>query len=259
MKSSDIILSISLVAVLFSSCSPEPVFRLQSDHNEEDVVLYQGMEYLVSQGESSTAIIAYYRHLDNLVIMDLEIINQSNQMVRLDPGNIFFEAFRERNNESEKHNGKEYKLELIAEGTALDPEDALLNIDKETSRKKAARRTDLLMEGIHAGMSLAVDISDADRVTKNEQIERETRRTRYAVERAERREIFYRNVRSLNEQRIYWETEAFRKTDLQSGESIAGEVTFPLVKKSTFINIIVPVGEDEHIFKFRQKKYDAKR
>src|SRR6056297_892578 len=151
MKSSDIILSISLVAVLFSSCSPEPVFRLQSDHNEEDVVLYQGMEYLVSEGESSTAIIAYYRHLDNLVIMDLEIINQSNQMVRLDPGNIFFEAFRERHNELEKHNGKEYKLELIAEGTALDPEDALLNIDKETSRKKAARRTDLLMEGIHAG------------------------------------------------------------------------------------------------------------
>lgn len=259
MKSIGIILSVSLIAVIFSSCSPEPIFRLQSNHNEKDVVFYQGMEYLVSQDEFSIAILAYYRHLDNLVIMDLEIINQSDQTARFDPGNIFFEAYREKYNESGNQNGKEYKLELIAGGTALDPEEALLNIDKEASRKKAAHRTDLLMEGIHAGLNLASDISDADRVTANEQIELESRRTRYAVERAERRETFYRNFANLNEQRVYWETEALRKTDLQSGESIAGEITFPLVKKSTIINIIVPIGKEEHIFKFKQRKFKANK
>jgi len=260
MKTHRTILLFIVFSVLLSFCSPKPIFRLHSDHDKhdkEDIVLYRGMEYLISHGEYSAAIIAYYRHLNNLVIMDLEIINHSDEMVRVDPTDVSFKAYRTKNDGVGNPDDKDRKQDLIAEGTAMDPEKMLLNIDKQTSREKAKGRTNLVLESISASMDLAIGLSSAANEATNKHTLHETQRTREAIEWAERRENIYRNVSSLSERRAYWEAEAFRATDLQSGESIAGEISSPLVKKSTMLEISIPVGEDEHIFVYKQKKSDA--
>lgn len=249
------ILLLTLSAVVVA-CSPEPVFRLQSDHSGENMVVYRGMEYLISDAEHSTAILAYYRHMDNLVIMDLEVINHSGKPVRFEPNDVSYKAFLRKSESSAKPAAEgEWEKKLLANGTALDSEQTLLNIDKRTSKVVARNRTNSVLEGISASLNLVSDISAAGQETASEQTARETQRTREAINRAERREDFYRNVSSLSEQRAYWETDALRVTDLQPGESIAGEISLPLTEDAMLLEITVQVAEEAHLFHYIQRKF----
>jgi hypothetical protein len=247
-----------LILILFvvaAACSPEPVFRLQSDHAEENMVVYRGMEYLISEGERSTAILAYYRHMDNLVIMDLEVINYSDKPVRFEPSEVSFKAYSRKFGRDAKLAKGEWEDKLIADDTALDPEQTLLNIDKRRSEVVARNRTNSVLEGISASMNLVSELSAAGQETASEQTARETQRTREAIDRAEHRENFYRNVSSLSEQRAYWETEALRVTDLQPGEAIAGEISLPLIEDAVLLEIFVQVADEEHLFQYIQRKF----
>ncbi|TVR35810.1 MAG: hypothetical protein EA390_01210 [Balneolaceae bacterium] len=247
-----------LIIILFmvaAACSPEPVFRLQSEHAEENMVVYRGMEYLISEGERSTAILAYYRHMDNLVIMDLEVINYSEEHVRFEPSDVSFKAYMRKFERGGNPAKGEWENKLLADGSALDPEQTLLNIDKRRSEVEARNRTNSVLEGISASLNLVSDISAAGKETASEQTARETQRTREAINRAERRENFYRNVSSLSEQRAYWETEALRVTDLQPGEAIAGEISLPLTEDALLLEIFVQIAGEEHLFQYIQRKF----
>jgi len=243
-----------ILTTVVLACSPEPVFRLQSDQAEENMVVYRGMEYLISEGENSTAILAYYRHMDKLVIMDLEVINYSDETVRFEPSDVSFIAYS-RNFERDENLAKGEWKNKFTDGTALDPEQTLLNIDKQRSNVEARNRTNNVLDGISASLNLVSDISAAGLETSSEQTARETQRTREAINRAERRENFYRNVSSLSEQRAYWETEALRVTDLPPGEAVAGEISLPLTEDAILLNITVQVAEEEHLFQYIQKKF----
>ena len=244
-----------LLTTALIACSPEPVFRLQSDQAEEEKVIYRGMEYLISEGEYSTAILVYYRHMDNTVIMDLEVINYSDDLVRFEPSDVSFIAYSKNFEKNENLAKGKWRDEFITDGTALDPEKTLLDIDKRRSKVEARNRTNSLLDGISTGMNLVTDISAVGRETSDEQTAREAQRTREAIDRAERRENFYRNVSSLSEQRAYWETETLRVTDLPPGESVAGEIILPLTKDALLIEVIVQIAEEEHLFSYQQKKF----
>lgn len=225
-------------------CMPEPVFRLESQH--ENVLNYQGMEYLLSEGDNSSVTLAYYRHLGEYIVMDVEIVNHADSVVQIDTQNFKYSAKKE-------HSGGGY--DAIGGGTAHDPEQILLNLDLAASKTEANEKTSRLLDGLSATAYLASDIANAGNQTENERQIREQERTRSAVERAERRDQFYARVSSLNEQRAYWETEVLRKTDLYPEEAIAGEVLFPVAEKANRVEFSIIVGVEEHHFEYRQKKY----
>ncbi len=238
--------------LILNACSPEPVLRLHSDTSEkEHVMVYQGMEYLMSEGEHSVIILAYYRHLDNRIIMDLEVFNDSDEPVRFNPSSVKYIAYRVPSywiEEPEQYDGP---MEDIAEVFAIDPEEVLLNIDKKTSRTKARNRTNIVLETLGSGLAVTADIAEGTRSSYSEK-----RSQQRAMRRAERRESFYRYVANLNEQRNYWETEILRITDLMPGESIAGEISFPVTSDATMIEIVVETAGDKHTFRYRQKTYE---
>ncbi len=239
------------------ACSPEPVLRLHSDDSEQErVMVYQGMEYLMSEEENSMAILSYYRHIGDRVILDLEVFNDSEHRVRFDPSFVEYRAWwlpQTWDNDPEAH--KRNKV-VIAEGSAHDPETVLLNIDKETSRAEARNRTNMLLETVGSGLAAAAEISEGSGSSYSEQRARQERRQQRAVQRAERREHYYRYVASLSEQRNYWETETLRITDLVPGESVAGEISLPVTENAGMIDVIVQIAGDTHTFRFRQRAYD---
>lgn len=230
--------------LLVTGCAPEPVFRLESQ--EKNVMNYRGMEYLHSEGESSSVTMAYYRHLGQYIVMDVEIVNYSDSIVQIDTPNFKFSA---------KYNYYDGSFDPLDGGTAYDPERILLNLDLASSRAKANERTSQLLDGLSATAHIASDIASAGNQTAQERNSRENERTRMAIERAERRDQFYARVSSLNEQRAYWETEVLRKTDLYPDESIAGEVLYPVVEDANAIEFSVIVGDEEHHFLYKQKKF----
>jgi hypothetical protein len=237
---------IGLIAVVLiaAACAPEPVFRLTADH--QDVMNYQGMEYLNSEKEESAVILAYYRHIGDVIVMDAEIVNYSGEILTVDASNVTFSAIRSYFDGS---------YDPVAEGVAKDPEIMLLDLDLMASRARAAERTSRTMDAISGTMTLASDLS-ASRNESAEQLNlRQNRRTRQAVERAERRENFYRTASDLNSRRSYWESETLRRTDLYPDESIAGEIMLPVIKDANVIEIAVQVGNEVHTFKYLQQTY----
>jgi hypothetical protein len=230
--------------IIISGCAPEPVFRLESQHDE--VLNYHGMEYLISEGEQSSVTMAYYRHMGQYIVMDIEVMNHSDSVVQIDTPNFKFSA---------KHDYSDGSFDPLDGGTAYDPEQILLNLDLASSRAEANERTSQLLDGLSATAYIASDIANAGNQTTEERNVRENERTRLAIERADRRDQFYARVSSLNEQRAYWETEVLRKTDLYPDEAIAGEVLYPVVEDANIIEFSVIVGEEEHHFVYRQKKF----
>ncbi|WP_069131168.1 hypothetical protein [Rhodohalobacter halophilus] len=237
--------SVALLFVLFlSGCMPEPVFRLESQH--DNVLNYRGMEYLYSEGENSSVTMAYYRHVDDYIVMDVEIVNYSDSIIQVDTPGFKYSA---------RYDYGDGSYNPLKGGTAYNPEQILLNLDLASSRANAQEKTNLVLDGITVAANIASDVAGADSQTVQERNRRENQRTREAIERAERRDQFYARVSSLNEQRTYWETEVIRKTDLYPDESIAGEVLYPVAEKANVVEFSVIVGEEEHHFVYRQKKY----
>jgi len=248
---------ILLAAVIFAACSPEPVMRLQQDADDEsEVTAYRGMEYLISDKDSSSAILAYYRHIEGRVIMDLEVMNFSDETIRFEPANFTYVLHGEKFDLDRETGGGEWRTYKFAEGRAIDPEDRLLNIDLDTSRAVARERTSRAIDGVAFALYVANEVSAAGRETSDDRAYREARRTRDALIRADRRDNFYRNVASMSDNRVYWETETLRTTDLMPGESIAGEISFPANNDARIIEIIVHIGEDEHRFLYRQRLFN---
>jgi len=233
------------LSILFlNGCAPEPVFRLESQ--EDDVLNYRGMEYLHSEGENSSVTMAYYRHIGQHIVMDVEIVNYSDSIVQIDTPNFKYSA---------KEDFSDGSFNPLGGGTAYDPERVILNLDMASSRAEANERTNRVLDGLGATATIASDIANAGNQTTEERNQRENERTRAALERMERRDQFYERVSSLNEQRAYWETEVLRKTDLYPDESIAGEVRFPVYEDANVVEFSVIVGGEEHHFVYHQKKF----
>jgi hypothetical protein len=253
MKTLSFIAPLFLMTFLLASCAPQQVLRLETEH--EDKMVYRGMEYLYSEGENSAVTLAYYRHLGDRVIFDLEVVNYSDTLFQVDVSDFRYSAYSHQYYYNPREDKGLWETKLVAETTAIDPEETILNIDRTVSRVEARERTNVVFSAIASGLNAVDGIASAGSETSRQRAEREQRRTRMAIERAERREQFYRNVSSLGRQRQYWETEALRRTDLLPGDAIAGEVSFPAAGNAMYIQIAIEVAGDVHEFEYTQRRF----
>jgi hypothetical protein len=246
------------IFVIISACSPEPVLRLQSEQKDMDgVMMYRGMEYLISEKNSSVAIIAYYRHIDDRIVMDLEVFNESEEILRIDPENVTYRAYWLPKTWDENPKDHEGLQVLHVKGQAVDPETILLNIDKTKAQTNVRNQTGTFLNGITATLDAVGGIQDAVSGDLSEESRaRQERRMLRAYQRAERRDNYYQNITNLNDQRLYWESETLRTTDLMPGDSIAGEIHIPVHQHLGLIEIDVVVEEETHTFRYRQKSFD---
>lgn len=77
-----LLLSLSLVLFL-QACSPRPVFRMTPE--AQNTTFNQGTEYVHLQEDGIELTMSYYRHLRGRFVMDVEIVNTTDSVIRVDP------------------------------------------------------------------------------------------------------------------------------------------------------------------------------
>lgn len=109
-----LVLFIFGVLLVIQVCSPKPVYRLKAEADKDQTSYYQGMEYIHMQKDSVQLTVSYYEHTSNLFALEVEVINNSDRIVRVTPDSFKYESYaRERPGNPSK---------LLPVNTAKNPE-----------------------------------------------------------------------------------------------------------------------------------------
>jgi hypothetical protein len=237
--------------LLFQACSPNPVYRMSPV--SEKTSWLSGREYVTSERDSIHVVLAYYRHMGNLIYFDTEVVNLGSSTLHVAPEHFTSEAW-------DGHPG-EVSGSVSGPGnairrTAVNPEDKLLELDFESSRVSADRRTSAGFDAAFLSLGLVSDmVAMADGAPASEMSWRASDRVDMAVEMEIRDERFRRSLDDLTEARNIWELDMLRKTDLRPDEYVRGMVAFPLRDSARFYDFILQTGGKEHRFRFEQFRF----
>lgn len=247
-RSHYVVIPTIIFSLLFISCSPAPVFRLAPQ--AENTTFYYGTEYVQSDKDDILVSLAYYRHTENLIAFDIEIVNYSTQTVRVAPEYFYITAY---NGPPSYPDAK-----AITQMSAIDPEKKLIELDKKQSREKASERTNLALYAMGEVLSLASELASiGDDVTFRDREEARRDRIERRALRADQRYNHQTEMHSIAAQRISWEYDTLRKTDLLPDQHIRGLVYVAGKPDARYFELVLPVGNSEHRFIFRQSRFDA--
>ncbi len=239
-----LVLFIFGILLVIQACSPKPVYRLKAEADKDQTSYYQGVEYIHMQKDSVQLTVSYYEHTSNLFALEVEVINNSNRIVRVTPDSFKYESYtRER----PRNPGK-----LLTVNTAKDPEQKILNIDMELSRQEVRQKGDEFLFYTLQGLTVASAVT-AD--TKEEQEEAGDDLAENAVHQQIDRAEYRYDLSSLRQRRKFWKAEALRITDLWPNESIRGLVYFKTDPEAKLYNIVMKIEELHFNTWFLQQKY----
>lgn len=232
------------ITLLIQACSPEPVYRLQAQANDETTFYYQGKEYIHLSQDSIDVIVSYFEHTSSMFAVDVEIINNSNKIIRVSPDSFSYKSYTGLDPKNPK--------ELRKISKAQNPEEKILNLDMALSKQKARQQGDeflfLAMQGLNLAQGITAD-------TKKEQEKAGEAMTETAIHQEVDRANYRTNRSGLKGSRKFWQVEALRITDLWPGESIRGLVYFNTDKKAWMYQILMNITAQQFDVWFSQKKH----
>lgn len=240
---STLLLAIGVLFIL-QACSPEPVYRLKAEANDEETSYYQGVEYIHMEDDSVLITLSYYEHTSSMFALDVEVTNRSDNIVRVAPDSFAYKAYlgASPNNLS--------KFLTLAQ--AKNPEQKILNLDLALARQKANKKTDEFLFYTLQGLTVASGVMAE---TEEDQEEVSEQLTRNAVDQQIDRAEYRYNRASLRGSKQFWKAEALRITDLWPGESIRGLVYFKTKPDAELYKILIHLDDYHFHTWFRQKKY----
>ncbi|HKK43955.1 MAG TPA: hypothetical protein VJ964_00415 [Balneolaceae bacterium] len=232
------------VLFLLQACAPEPVYRLKSRAAEKNITYHKGVQYITLQNDSVQVVMSYYKHYSGIFSMDVEVDNNTNQIIRVNPKDFKYEAFEGVNADS--------SVQPIATRWAKDPEEKMLNIDLAISQQEANKKTDDLffvaMQGIAVTQGVTAD-NDEERRKASRQIHRNN------VDHAVDRQQYHANQVGLKNRREIWQQDALRTTDLWPGDSIRGLIFFETDSHASAYDFLIDIEGRKFSSWFWQFKY----
>lgn len=232
------------ITLLLQACSPEPVYRLKAQADDEITSYYQGKEYIHLSKDSIEVIVSYFEHTSSMFAVDVEIINNSNKIIRVSPDSFSYKSYTGLDPKNPK--------ELRKISKAKNPEEKILNLDMALSKQKARQQGDEFLFLTMQGLNLAQGITAN---TKEEQEEAGEAMVETAIHREVDRANYRTNRSSLRGSRKFWRVETLRITDLWPGESIRGLVYFDTDEKAWMYQILMDITDQQFDVWFSQKKH----
>ena len=211
-----ILLPFLLLSFFVVSCAPRPVFRMSPA--AENTTFNQGIEYVNFSEGGVDLSISYYQHMGDKFVMDVEIANNTDSVMRIRPDQFSYRAYEIMN--AKIQDKSDY---VIATRRAVSPEEELIRKDMEIAQSVANQKTSTLLFAIGQTASIAQSVME-ENPEKREELSEERQESYIAQEVSHHRRERHRAA--LRDQREVWELEAIRTTDLFPGEYIRGFVFF---------------------------------
>ncbi len=239
MKTRNLLFTLFAISLfLFQSCSaPKSLIKLEP--NQESTKWLYGQEF----AKDSVAGIIYEVGFDKIIepnyLFDFDITNRSNLEILVDPQDFYYLPL----NDSLQPIVDEYLH-------ASDPEKEILNIEKKISITEARRKSNIALSLV----GLGVDIAAAAITATDDNPHNDFFRTDLfnAVQIGNMTNEF--EAVDLQELRESWSQSTIRKTTLEPGFSMKGKVFFPFFPEAKYLQIVLPV-DDQNIEILFQQKY----
>lgn len=245
MKNKCYIISAIAFVSLLSCSAPKNVIRLQPDREPD--------KWLFGQAIISDSLygvhyeVGFDRIENNRYLFDFHITNGSNLPILIDPTTFYCQPYDSAM--SPLTNDK------IA---AINPEDEILELDKELSRNQARQKNNLgvTLAAVGIGMATAI-ITNTDENPHNDYLGLEIADELTDEVRISKAEDKLEAM-DLNELRDTWTASTIRKTTLNSNFAMHGKVLFPAFPQATYLSIMVPVDSETLTFTFRQVQHSPR-
>jgi hypothetical protein len=232
--------------IVFQSCfSPQNVIRLQPE--KENVNWLYGQQFVSDSINGVIYEVGFSQTTGGQYWFDFNITNRSNLPILIDPSYFYIQPLGGR-------------MQPLTEKrvAAIDPENEILEIEKQISRNNAHE-----MNQIGIGLvAAAVDVATGVAVATDDKPHNDHLRTHLthhvmamAAHDAANNSV---EVLSLNEVKEAWETSTIRKTTLKSNYSMKGRVFFPAFPEAVYIRLYLPVDDQFIELGYKQLQFPVK-
>ena len=204
----------TIVSLLISSCSysPRPLIRLNEDENQ-NFRWVRGSKLLEATKKNVTVYLKYQKSDQQYHMFKIFIKNNSEKDIFFDPANSFI---------SSRNTNPTIKQ------FASDPEDMLLRIDSDYSRKEAHHKSAESFDSFFRTLDLISDISTiGEKKTVEERNNEELQEINEREYRAERKYHKQVDLYEINSRRNFWEGQTVRKETVSQNQSAKGFILFP--------------------------------
>jgi hypothetical protein len=229
MKRSITLKVVSVILVfLFHSCfTPQNIIRLQPEH--EEGTWLKGQQFISDSINGIIYEVGFDQMIDNRYWFDFSITNLSNLAVMIDPMDFYIQAFDGR-----KQPLSELKV------PAVNPENEILNIEKQISKNKAHGINQMGVVLMAATIDVATGIAAvSDDDPHNDHMRTHLLHDAMAV--ASDNEYV---IRSLDDVKETWKNTTIRKTTLNSNYNMKGKVFFPAFRDAVYTRLYLPVDDE---------------
>lgn len=236
------ILQVATLAFFLSSCAaPQPVSRLNP--LQEPVYWSYGAKFVQLPAQEDLQMeVAFIRSTAQHLLFEVTLQNRSNQTFLVTP-----EVFRLQ------PLGIDRRPLPVAALPAADPEQILLELDKQESKQVAEDANQATIAMLNSALNIVEDISSTSKSVDAEE---------RALRMQERQEddAYYANreyenemeLISISEQRSYWANNTIRRTHLKPGFEMTGLVFFPRYNDASLLEARFPVEHLEFSVPYRQ-------
>lgn len=232
---------------LCSCATPIPIIRLSADEVPENAKRFWfGAEQVFLEHEGVKVVVTFVESTPLDLIFSVEVINTSGKEILIAPEKIYYQAFQVV--DSVKHRlAPQYHL-------ARNPEEEILNIDKEKSITEAQAQNSAGFNTVVTLVQVADDIGSS--VSKNDTRQAQDERNQDMQNQEEyyqsQKNGYLNETQSLNQMREYWANNTLRKTHLPNGNSIEGTVLIPRNDKANYLKFVIPIEKINFVVDYKQ-------
>jgi hypothetical protein len=169
--------------------------------------------------------------------------NKCDSAVMFDPLEVYTESYKDENDLSEKP-------EVIS---SADPDEQLKYIDNDIVKLKKQNNLNEGMSCLFAGFTVAAGVASGQSADEN------IAQTGSILDDivADEDEFEY-NKYNLEQEKQFWQTEVLRSSLIRPGNKTAGYFFVPISSDARWVQVVVPLGEKEYVFNYRQNKISLK-